>query len=390
MSTADACANACCAASAHGCLFFTLNAGSGPRDCYLKSSRSHRRNPGCISGVVNGTAPPTPAPPPPVRMLDAVKDCGCDPTGASDTTALLQACIDRAYARTLPRVPVLLPAGTYLVSSTLTLKQPNLPGDHDGINICPARFLPHILVGEPTAAQLHRRSTAAARRPVLRLAPHSAGFGAGQGDGKPVIDLGKGGDNMNMLLKGVDVDLTLPGNPAACGVGDWGAQGSTVTDVAVRASNETFACFCGMNGSGGMYANVEGRGARYGVFIEGSCPVPSSVGLALSGQGVSAVHFVSQETLSLVGANISVPAWATGPAIAQSGGGGKGMSLVDVAIECEGGAAAAQVAVDAASFSLYARDLYVRGCAKAVVQAGAAPLRRRRRPAAAAAVDGCT
>ena len=200
VSTADACADACCAASAHGCLFFTLNAGSGPRDCYLKSSHTHRRNPGCVSGVVNGTAPPTPAPapapptpapPPPARMLDAVKDCGCDPTGASDTTALLQACIDRAYARTLPRVPVLLPAGTYLVSSTLTLKQSNGGGFEDGINICPARFLPHILVGEPVAAQLHRRGTAggaAARRPVLRLAPHSAGFGdAGQGDGKPVI-----------------------------------------------------------------------------------------------------------------------------------------------------------------------------------------------------------
>ena len=179
---------------------------------------------------------------------------------------------------------------------------------------------------------------------------------------------------MNMLLKGVDVDLTLPGNPAACGVGHWGAQGSTVTDVAVRASNETFACFCGMNGAGGMHANVAGHGARYGIFIQGAQPVPSGVGLALSGQGISAVHFVSQETLSLVGANISVPAWATGPAIAQSGGSGKGMSLVDVAIECEGGAAAGQVAVDVASSSLYARDLYVRGCAQAVGQAGAAPL----------------
>ena len=42
VSTADACATACCAARAQGCLFFTLNAGSGARDCYLKSARTHR------------------------------------------------------------------------------------------------------------------------------------------------------------------------------------------------------------------------------------------------------------------------------------------------------------------------------------------------------------
>jgi hypothetical protein len=111
-SAAD-CAAYCC--STLGCISFTLNAGynspSGS-DCYLKSNITHRSNPGCISGIINGSSPsPPPPPPPPIPIppggfLDAVKDCGCDSTGVTDTTIRLQACIDAAYGHTLPRVPV--------------------------------------------------------------------------------------------------------------------------------------------------------------------------------------------------------------------------------------------------------------------------------------------
>ena len=137
-------AAACCANAA--CEAFTLNAGHGSRDCYLKSHITHRPNPGCISGIINGTrpppappAPPAPTPPAPpgpppapvpaAGYFHAVDDCGCDPTGEKDSTAKLQACIDRAYGHTLPRVPVLLPFGVYLISETLTLKQDNPGGD---------------------------------------------------------------------------------------------------------------------------------------------------------------------------------------------------------------------------------------------------------------------
>ena len=126
---ADCCAAACCARA--GCKAFTRNAGSGKRDCYLKSAITHRRNPGCISGIINGSAgppappappaPPHPSPSPPVPTagyLDAVTDCGCDSTGKTDTTKQLQACVDRAYGHTLPRVPVVLPRGEYLLSDT--------------------------------------------------------------------------------------------------------------------------------------------------------------------------------------------------------------------------------------------------------------------------------
>ena len=269
-STPAACAALCCAAP--GCLFFTLNAGSGGRDCYLKAAFTRRANPGAVSGAVNSTLPPPPPPPPPPpspgakRFLDAVADCGCDSTGASDTTARLQACVDAAYggaSYALPRVPVVLPAGVYLVSDTLTFRQDN-PGGDDGINVVPGRFLPHVFVGAPVAAAAGRA------RPVLRLTPSAPGFSdlGGASSYKPVVSLfsdGGEGVDMNNLFKGVDIDLTAPGNAGACGVSHPGAQGATVTDVSVRALVDTFACFCGMNGAGGMHANVRCDGARYGV-----------------------------------------------------------------------------------------------------------------------------
>ena len=289
----------------------------------------------------------------------------------------------------LPRVPVLLPSGTYLVSDTLNLTQKN-PGGSDGINVVPGRFLPHALIGRPVVG------TRGGARPVLKLAPHSPGFSnatlaagarthgrgheradsAGPLSGrplytafKPVLNLGQSNVNMNQLLKGIDVDLTAAGNPGACGVFHNGAQGSTVTDVTVTAGDDAYACFCGLNGAGGMHSNVKGHGGRFGVVTHGAQPVPSAVGLVLTGQSVSAVVFGGGETLSLVGVTIEVPPHATGPAIRAVAR--LGMSLVDVAITCTGAPAANQTAIATGS-TLYARDLYVKGCSTAVSQAGSA------------------
>ena len=292
-------------------------------------------------------------------------DCGCDGTGRSDTTARLQACIDRAYTAwgfSLPRVPVFLPAGVYAVSDTLVLAQKN-PGPDDGINVVPGRFLPHILIGEPVS------SSGGGSRPVLRLLPSSPGFGGASGY-KPLVKIyssGGEGVDMNNLFKGIDVDLTAPGNPAAAGISHPGAQGATVTDVAVRAAAGAFSCFCGLNGAGGMHSNVYCEGARYGLYIDDSQPVPSAAGVTLVNQSISAVFFFGQETLSLVGANIVLPPWASGPAIATST---QGMSLVDVAITC---GASSQTAIST-SRSLAARSLFVRGCGTAIAQEGAPPV----------------
>jgi hypothetical protein len=96
------------------------------------------------------------------------------------------------------------------------------------------------------------------------------------------------------------VDLLQPGNGGACGIYHNGAQGSTVTDVSIRAATTAFACFYGLNGAGGLHGNVACDGARYGLYIDGAQPVPMAVGVRLSNQSVSAIVFNQQETLSLV------------------------------------------------------------------------------------------
>jgi hypothetical protein len=244
------------------------------------------------------------------------------------------------------------------------LQQDN-PGGDDGINVVPGRFLPHVLVGRPVSA--------GAPRPTLVLAASSPGFGAADvGAGyKPVVSIfsdGGEGVDMNNLFKGIDLDLTAAGNDGACGVLNGGAQGATVTDVAVTAGRNTFACFCGVNGAGGMHANVRCANARYGLYIDNSQPVPSGVGIELVGQAVSAVLFFAQETLSLVGVSISVPSYASGPAIAQTGD--EGMTLVDVVVNCVAAAQNNQTAMQTTR-SLFLRDVYVTGCAMAIVQSGA-------------------
>jgi len=310
------------------------------------------------------SSPAAPAAPP--AYLDAVADCGADPTGATDSTARLQACIDRAYARSLPRVPVFVPRGTYLVSDSLVLEQ-QFNGKDDGINVCSTRFLPHILFGEPGGA-----------RPTLRLAPSSPGFANGTGlTYKPVVTIyaasGEGLD-MNNMFKGIDLDLTAPGNPSAAGVSHPGAQGATVADVTVTAAPETFACFAGLNGAGGIHANIKCIGARYGIFLDNSQPVPVAVGATLLNQTVAAIYYFAQETLSLVGAVIALAPGSAGPAIVAESHGmsteTRGMSIIDTTIDCGGAPGAVAVGTP---MSLFLRDVYVRGCSVAVLAIDSAP-----------------
>lgn len=103
------------------------------------------------------------------------------------------------------------------------------------------------------------------------------------------------------------------------------------------------------------------------MYVEHAQPVPSGSGLTLIGQTITAVVFLSQETMSLVGVSIDVPSYASGPAITAK----LGLSLVDVSITCRGGN---QTAVSTVS-TLYSRDLYVQGCAVAIEQSGATGVR---------------
>jgi hypothetical protein len=330
----------------------------------------------CLSAICDVDARAVRSPPLPSSVsstaskgyLDVVVDCGADPSGSSDSIAALQDCVHKAYryggttSSPLWPVPLFFPLGLYTVSDTLNLTQSN-PGPDDGVNVCPARFLSLAAFGS---------SSSPGRRPVLRLAPSSPGF-ASPLHYKPVVHIwqsqGGEGVDMNNVWKGVDLDLTAEGNPSAAGVQHAGAQGATVTDTAVRALPSSFACFAGLNGAGGEHSNIACYGARYGVYADDSQPVPVLVGATLINQSISAIAYLSQESLSLVAVHIVTHPTAAGPAI-TSHGGNRGISIIDSAIECT---SQTQVAVITPA-SLYARDLYVRGCGSAILQSSTAPL----------------
>lgn len=290
--------------------------------------------------------------------LDVVADCGADATGATDTTAAYR--YGGPASHPLWPVPVFFPSGTYLISDTLNLTQSN-PGGDDGINVCPGRFLSLAAFG----------SSADPVRPILRLAPSSPGFALQQGYKAIVHIRSSGGEgvDMNNVWRGIDIDLTSEGNPAAAGIEHAGAQGATVSDVTVRALPSTFACFVGLNGAGGEHSNIVCEGARYGVYSDDSQPVPVLVGATLVNQSASAIMYRSQESLSLVGINIITSPNATGPAIVSTGG-NRGMSIIDTKVDCTGDN---QIAIKTPA-SLYLRDAYVRGCSVTIQQATIAPL----------------
>jgi hypothetical protein len=335
------------------------------------------------AAVVASASPPPEIPA--AGYYDAVLDCGADPTGSTDSTAALNACIVASYAFMRPNntyrgvAPVFLPLGTYLITDTVNLIQQN-PGPDDGINVCPSRYLPIVLMGSAAALPA---------RPTLVLAANASGYG-NAASFKAVVYSNPGGVAMNDIFRGIDIDLTRPGNPGAVGLAMAGAQGASAHDVTVRAvqgaadaygNPPPLACFLGANGAGGEHANVACVGARYGFLVDSgplqAQPVPAIVGATFVNQSISAVSFSAQETLSIVGATIVQPAWATGPAITAPTG--DDMSIVDVQVACVGGSANApssstssssSVAVSSSGGALYVSNLYVTGCAASVNRTG--------------------
>jgi hypothetical protein len=147
-------------------------------------------------------------------ILNATRDCGVDASGATDTTAALQRCIDEAYAR---NVALFLPPGRYLVSDGLAANQSG--GGADAVNIVHCRFRPHTLVG----------STRGQRRPTIVLRAGSPGFGNASAP-KNVLKISNPSSediNMNQAIRGIDFEVQ-PGNPGAIALFFHGAQGGVI------------------------------------------------------------------------------------------------------------------------------------------------------------------
>jgi hypothetical protein len=141
-----------------------------------------------------------------------------------------------------------------------------------------------------------------------------------------------------------------------------GAQGSMLADIRIEAV-DSHTGILGVPAAGGTVTNIIVEGGMYGIDLlpggEDITQAPVLAGVHLLGQTVNALRYGGLETMSVVGAEITIPASSTGPAIyANSGGITRAHSiLVDSSISFDA-ANAANVAVET-NRGLYLRNVYV-------------------------------
>jgi len=111
---------------------------------------------------------------------------------------------------------------------------------------------------------------------------------------------------MNNVIQSIDVVIGA-GNPGAVGVRLRGAQASHLQDVTVEAGDGAIG-IAALAGSGGGHSNVTVRGGRFGIDGRLSQPGPTLSGVIVDGSTCAGILYSGLQTLSLSGANVSVPA----------------------------------------------------------------------------------
>ena len=231
-----------------------------------------------------------------------------DPTGQRDSTQAIQQAVDHARWHCLA---VFFPPGTYLVSDMVRCQQGVLKNRHKERTKDPVaramglgggvRALPCALFGS-------RRGE---RRPVVKLAPNSPGFGDPEKP-KPVIRFRRGAvgnperEQPNASFEQMFVNINIeigPGNPGAIGIQHRAAQGSGVQDCTITATG-AFAGLSGGAGSGGGHANVTVIGGKYGAYLRGAQPAPTITAFTLLNQEVAGILYGGYQALTAVGVRI--------------------------------------------------------------------------------------
>lgn len=249
--------------------------------------------------LLNGAA--TDAPPPrDTGYLDVTQaPFRADNTGQRDATLAIQQAV---YAARDMGLVCYFPAGTYLVSDTISCEQPvekmAVSTAHDGTtqHYWGNRERPCILMGPGKGP-----------RPVLRLQPRDDSF-ADPENPKPILYVwaqtrndvpgrqepiwGKQQANIsfNNIVRGIDLDIR--GQSGAVGLQHAGSQGSTAEDITVYAEG-AFSGLWDCPGQGGGTYNVEVIGGDYGIYITPIARFPLLVGCAFRNQAKAAIHYQS-------------------------------------------------------------------------------------------------
>ncbi len=230
----------------------------------------------------------------PDGFLD-VTSMGADPSGAADSTVAIQKAVEAA--RDAEEV-LFFPPGTYSVSDTIDC----------------------VFESKARACRLMGSTADAARRAVIRLAPHSKGFGDPERP-KVVVHLrriGEGNaDHYEQSITGIDV-VVGEGNPGAVGVRNQGAENTHVEDMTIDLSRSGYVGLWGPPGSGGSTHKVRVIGGQIGVstydaraivdvdnkYPLNTQPTPVLSGIVLEDQSGYAVMGDSRGPLVLVGCRI--------------------------------------------------------------------------------------
>lgn len=104
------------------------------------------------------------------------------------------------------------------------------------------------------------------------------------------------------VLHGIDIEIG-EGNFAACGVYHRAAQGSSVQDVTIRAS-DAHAGIAGGAGSGGSHIGVTVVGGQFGVNYAEAQPVSTIAGFTLINQTCAGILYCGGMAATVVGTSI--------------------------------------------------------------------------------------
>lgn len=218
-------------------------------------------------------------------FLDAVADFGADNTGATVTTAALQAALN---ASTAQHKPLYIPAGTYLVDATLVVADE--PSDREDQNT----FITGAGGGGPRTVIVLKAGT----------------FPNAAAPGHVLLHEGWGDEDypntFNRILHNLDIRIE-GSNAGAIGLRWRGAEGCALFDVRIDVTGG-LAGIDGMAGSGGSTAVFEVVGGQYAIDIRDTTQ-PTPVVTAFTARGQTAAVIRSRSTrgpIVLAGARIDV------------------------------------------------------------------------------------
>ena len=288
--------------------------------------------------------------------------------GVTDDTAAFQSALNDASSNSTgtpgATMVVYVPAGTYLISNTLTGYQ---TFNGTNVNIVNANYgagnglLAPSLVGpgsgpRPTIVlKTGTFTNAASPQPMIHFANTPNGTKTSCNSGWVNATIGCFDILFNAVIR--DINITTGDNPGAVGIQFYSAQMSYMQNVTVDATGG----YAGIQGAPAteVWTNIAVTGGQYGVMITpGAAGVETLAGLTLSGQSVAGLYLDDVGGISLAGFSIQeTNAAATGISLKSPINQGMTLSLLDGTITT---ASTAQPAIaNTGGVSLYVNDVYM-------------------------------